>query len=104
MLEDELLRQRFEDARAALKRIRRGESPTAEELAAAPQLEAWSMTRDHGYLALAGYVTGHPTLPDGDYIVTSGLIWISDSWDAARTVSRYYRLARSLEDIVAERQ
>jgi hypothetical protein len=104
MVDDEALRQRIEDARAALKRIRRGEGPTAEELAAAPQLECWYVTRHYDCVALGGYVTGHPTLRDGDHIVTSCLLWISDKCDAARTVSRYYRLTNSLEDLLARRQ
>src|SRR3546814_15188252 len=96
MDEDETLRQRVEQARAALKRIRRGEGPTAEELAAAPQLECWSLTKEHGCVALAGYVTGPPRLADGAYIVHSCLLWLSDAWDVARTVSLFYRLGFSL--------
>jgi len=104
MAEEWILHQRREAARAALKRIRRGDAPTAEELAAAPQLECWYLTKHHGCLALAGYVTGHPTLPDSAHIVTSCLLWLSDDWDAARTVSRFYRLAVSLEEILAQRK
>lgn len=102
MADDETLRQRVESARAALKRIRRGEGPTAEELAAAPQLECWYLTKHHGCVALAGYVTDHPTLPDGAHIATSCLLWLSDNRDVARTVSRFYRLSASLEEALAQ--
>src|SRR3546814_14349809 len=104
MAEDETLRQRIEDARVALKRIRRSEGPTAAELAASPQLECWYLKEHYGCLALAGYVTGHPTLPDGAHIVTSCLLWLSDDRNTARTVSRFYRLAVSLEEILSQRK
>lgn len=104
MSDENGLHERRETARAVLKRIRRGEAPTAEELTSAPQLECWHFTRHHGCLALAGYVTGHPTLPDGAYISTSCVLWLSDNWDAARTVSRFYCLKETLEEILAQRQ
>ncbi|NIA70363.1 hypothetical protein HBA54_17290 [Pelagibius litoralis] len=104
MSEEKVLHDKLEDVRTVLKRIRRGDAPTKEELAAAPQLECWSFSKHHGCLALSGYVTGHPTLQDGAYIYTSCLLWLSIDRGAARTVSRFYRLSTSVEELLAQKQ
>lgn len=85
-------RERRRDARAALARIRRGEAPTAEELAAAPRLDFWSVVAVGPSFALVGVVTGHPDLRQGAKVLTSDLLWLSEDRTAARTVSRFYRL------------
>src|SRR3546814_237827 len=85
--------ERLRAAEAALLRIRRGQSPTTEELAKAPQLDFWTIAADdRGSIALAGVVTGHPLLREGATILTSELLWIAKDLKAARTVSRFYRL------------
>ena len=94
---------RLRAATEALERIQRGESPTAKELAAAPQLEWWCVTDSVPWPELTGVVSGHPTLPDGTQIVTSKLLWLSDDRTSARTVSRFYRLGESFEKILAAR-
>lgn len=93
--------RRLHEARAALRRIRRGESPTPEELAAAPQLDFWCLVEDDVYCVLQGEVTGHPRLADGALIGTSPLLWLSEDAMSARTVSRFYRLGVRLQDAIA---
>lgn len=95
------LLQRIHDAMEALARLERGEAPSAEELATAPQLDFWSLTDHHLVLALGGVVVGHPDLVDGSHVCTSALLWIADDKRAARTVSRFYRLGTPLEDALA---
>lgn len=104
MSNDTKLLKRLRDAAEALVRLERGEVPSAMDLAASPQLDCWYHTHNHNFLALGGIVTGHPILPDGDHITTSALLWIADDKRAARTVSRYYRLGTSLEDLLVARQ
>src|SRR3546814_13275499 len=91
MSDDRTTQERLRDAKAALARIRRGELPTAAELAAAPRLDFWSVVTDGRFIGLAGVVTGHPNLHHGDYIRTSNLPWIAEDRQAARTVTRLYR-------------
>jgi hypothetical protein len=101
---DERLKQRLEAARDALTRIRRGQAPTADELAAAPRLDFWwVVVSEQHYLMLEGIVTGHPRLADGALIETSPLLWLAADRRAARTVSRFYRLGPQLEEIVSRR-
>src|SRR3546814_6713866 len=71
------LRRRLEAAREALERIRKGEAPTPDELAAAPLLQFWIIAIDEPLAVLQGVVTGHPLLPDGEMIGTSPLIWLA---------------------------
>src|SRR3546814_3145469 len=75
-----------------LARLERGESPSAAELASAPQLDFWYLTERGLVLALGGIVTGHPNLADGAHVRTSALLWIADDKSIARTISRFYRL------------
>lgn len=89
---------RVRAAREALERIQRGDSPTDEELVAAPQLDFWCVTDSQPWPELTGVVSGHPTLPEGSQIVTSKLLWLSDDRTSARTVSRFYRLGVSFEE------
>lgn len=95
------LLQRIYDATEALVRLKRGEVPSAEELAAAPLLETWYLTERHNFLALGGTVFGHPTLPDAAEVRTSCVIWLADDRRSARTVSRFYRLGTPLQDLLA---
>ena len=100
--EDDDLQARLTEASAALIRIRRGESPTAEELSAAPLLEFWAFTAADGILALTGVVTDHPTLPRGARIITSPLLWVAPDLRSARTLSRFYRLGVRLDDELSQ--
>lgn len=96
-------RQRLAGARDALARIRRGEAPTADELAAAPRLDFWWVVDEGPVLVLQGVVTGHPHLADGALIGTSPLLWLAADRAAARTLSRFYRLGPPLEEIASRR-
>lgn len=96
---DQAMLRRLKDAREALKRIERGEAPTAEELALAPRLDFWCVVAEEPYFVLQGVVTGHPHLKDGATIGTSPLLWLADDGTAARTVSRFYRLGQRLDEI-----
>src|SRR3546814_11820458 len=84
------------DRREALARVQRGEAPTAEELAAAPRLNFGGVVEIQDTSALI--VTDHPNLRQGAKIVTTSLLWASEDWSAARTVSRFYRLGVPLSD------
>lgn len=87
-----LAARRLAAAKEALDRIRRGEAPSAEELAAAPLLQFWCIVLDDAFPLFQGVVTGHPQIPDGHLIGTSPIIWLAEDRTAARTVSRWYRL------------
>jgi len=93
---------RLRAARDALARIERGESPTAEELAAAPLLEFWCVVVDPPFPVLRGVVTDHPHLADGATVGTSPLLWLADDRSAARTLSRYYRLGVPLIETMSQ--
>jgi hypothetical protein len=102
-IDEHRLEQRLAAARDALERIRRGEAPTAEELAAAPRLDSrWVVSEQH-YFVLQGIVTGHPGLAEGALIGTSPLLWLAADRSAARTVSRFYRLGPPLAEIASRR-
>jgi len=90
--------KRLQDAIEALSRLESGDIPSSKELATAPILEGWHLTEHHHFLALGGFVTGHPSLPDGAYILTSPLLWLADDRHVARTVSRFYRLGTASEE------
>ena len=90
--------RRREQFVAALKSLGRGEGPTADEIAAAPLLDGWHRTESYeGATVLVGFVSGHPRLRDGT-ITTSPLVWLDVERGLARTVSRWYRIGRSLSD------
>lgn len=89
--------RRLEHAIADLERLRLGERPSPVVLASAPQLDAWSLGEHGGHAILTGIVQGHPRLGDGDWIHTSPLVWLCPDRTAARTISRWYRLGRSLK-------
>ncbi len=77
-------------------------SPSALDLAGAPVLDCWRpLISRRGDLILFGMVSGHPKLGDNQ-ITTSQLIAINATQGWARTVSRWYRLARSFAECEAE--
>jgi len=104
MTEKQDRRRRADDIYKVLVRIYRGESPTAEEIAGAPQLDFWTIGAENGCLVLHGVVTGHPLLEEGDYIRTSALMWLSDDRKIARTVSRFYKLGVRFDEVLAQSQ
>lgn len=73
-----------------------GESP---DLSDAPMIDAWGLAPAGDVVVLVGLVTGHPTIADGA-ITTSPVLSIADDRTWARTVSRFYRLGRSLQEVV----
>ena len=75
-----------------LKAIRRGFSPTVEQLAFAPRLEGWDIAF-RMELALIGELHGHPELPNGR-VTTSSLFILDPELGYARTLSRFYVLGR----------
>lgn len=78
--------------------------PPDEVLQAAPLLDAWYKVHhpntDKGY-CLCGHVSGHPELSDGRLIRTSAVAKLDSRGRWARTVSRFYRLGRSHDELVA---
>ncbi|QLH71650.1 DUF6634 family protein [Rhodopseudomonas palustris] len=89
----ERLRRLVED----LERIRRGDNPSAAQLAKAPILDCWEMAQRPD-LCLTGVVNGHPILKDDKQIHTSTLWVISPVLGYARTFSRLYRLGSPFAD------
>src|SRR3546814_2481263 len=87
--EENRLRRRLEAAKEALERIRKGEAPTADELATAPLLQFWCIVVEGRFPVLQGVVTGHPLLPDGHLIGTSPLLWVGPGETAARNHNRW---------------
>src|SRR3546814_13061966 len=77
MSDNKDLLQRLQDSKEALARLERGESPSAAELASAPQLDFWYLTERGLVLALGGIVTGHPNLADGAHVRTTARLWLS---------------------------
>lgn len=81
---------------ADIERMRAGEVPSDAELAAAPELSGWMVQDLTNQPYLAGWVHGHPRLPDGAWITTSPVVWLAPDQRCARTVSRWYRLREQL--------
>src|SRR3546814_20778838 len=101
MSDNKDLLQRLQDSKEALARLERGESPSAAELASAPQLDFWYLTERGLVLALGGIVTGHPNLAAGAHLRTSPLLWITAAKSLTRTISPFYRPGTPLEDPLA---
>src|SRR3546814_17004980 len=86
--------ERLRAAEAALLRIRRGQSPTTEELAEAPQLDFWTIAAgDRGSIALAGVGNGTTLRREGATLLTRELLWLANDLKAALTLFCFYRLA-----------
>jgi hypothetical protein len=82
---------------ADLERIRTGDAPTADELAAAPAIRNWRVALTTAGLRLAGSVSGHPSL--GDCFALTTQIWAADeSGRWVRTLSRFYKLDEAAQD------
>lgn len=82
-----------------LEGIRRGVPP--ERLAGedAPILDRWMLgVKAAPYLA--GLSTGHPLLPGENRMIGTSTVWMmSKDMCWARTLSRWYRLGRPLDDV-----
>jgi hypothetical protein len=74
-----------------LEQLEAGKLDTAEILITAPLLENHKLVLGWCH-AMKGIVTGHPSLPDGNEVVTSQLIYMNPDIGLARTLSRWYRL------------
>jgi hypothetical protein len=74
-----------------LEELQAGKLDTAEILAKAPLLEDHRLVLGWCH-AMKGTVAGHPSLPDGNEVVTSQLIYMNSDIGLARTLSRWYRL------------
>lgn len=97
---DSALRRKLEAAQAALEAIQAGQEPTYRQLADAPLLDAWSPS-EMGGSRICGFVEGHPSIADGP-CTTSAVLHIAEDETWCRTISRYYRLGRRLEDLLSE--
>src|SRR3546814_5976458 len=100
MSDNKDLLQRLQDSKKALARLERGETPSAAELASAPQLDFWYLIEPGLVLTLGGSVTGHPNLADGGHGRKSGLSSNADDKSIQRTISRINRLGHPLENAV----
>ncbi|MDX3808730.1 DUF6634 family protein [Bosea thiooxidans] len=74
-----------------LERIQAERHPTETDLSKAPTLENWCIA-ERRTIALAGVVTGHPTIPNGRTVCTSDLWIVAPSLGYARTLNRLYAL------------
>ncbi len=76
--------------------------PSETDIADAPVLDCWRpLISRRGDLTLWGMVSGHPRLGNNQ-ITTSQLVAIDAAQGWARTVSRWYRLARPFAEYEAE--
>lgn len=72
---------------------------TQADLDGAPTIESWAVVSEPGGApALIGRVHGHPSIADGRLTHTSTLIAMSEREGWARTINRFYRLGRKLEE------
>lgn len=74
-----------------LEQIRAGHHPEEADLSKAPTIDNWCIA-ERRTIALAGAVTGHPTIPNGRSVCTSDLYFIAPSIGYARTLNRLYAL------------
>lgn len=77
-----------------LTRLEDGTLDVSSVLADAPTLSGHKLVLGWAH-ALCGVVHGHPRLQDGREIVTSQLFYFDPQLGLARTMNRWYRLARS---------
>lgn len=77
-----------------IRRMLRGEGPSAGELEAAPMISNW-LAVDREVLALVGKVGDHPILRGQRTVTTSEVsVWgVGKEW--VRTSSRFYRLGQA---------
>lgn len=85
-----------------LERFMRGEQPSADELEKAPRLTRWYVKKSaewsgESILCLAGIVSGHSGIPDGNDATTSALFWLDPDRKWARTRSRIYALDEDID-------
>lgn len=74
-----------------LRRLRRGEHPSPDELAAAPSIDQWELSTRPAP-CIVGLIRGHPSVPQLKYAVTSDVEVINAARGYARTRSRLYVL------------
>lgn len=76
-----------------LRRIEAGDSPTIDELAAAPILVDWRLGQ-RTEPALVGFAVGHPALGHRP-VLTSPVYYLDAERGFARTLSRLYKLGEA---------
>lgn len=87
-------------AEAALDRIRRGQSPTARELAHAIRLDEWTVQVRRGPAVLIGRATGNPRFVGSEQqVFTTPVLWIAEDLRAARTVNHFYQLGTPIDPL-----
>lgn len=94
-----MLNQEQQIIRLALRALAAAEAgPTPTDLADAPLIELWQvLLNPRGAPVLYGYASGHPEIGT-DTVRTSWLIALDRDAGWARSLNRYYRLGRSLEE------
>lgn len=99
-MDDQLVAQyalKLKGAVEALEAIKAGMGPTEAQLRDAPLIEAWQPRPSHQH-RLVGFVEGHPHIHEG-HITTSPVIAVGEGRKWVRTISRYYRMGRSIAEI-----
>ena len=84
------MNERLERAIEDVRRLQRDGQPSKSDLTDAPTLDEWFLM----WPALAGFVTGHPMIADGDFCITSPVLILDRTERWARTVSRFYILGK----------
>lgn len=79
-----------------LDRIHHGDHPDSADLADAPAIHGWSITR-RPEACLIGTMRGHPKIADGSLGATSGLWLLAPELGYARSLNRFYLLGRPSE-------
>lgn len=74
-----------------LRTIRQNGGPSHVELANAPVMQNWAIARRFEP-CLSGHFSGHPTLREGNFGITSQIWFIDPHHKYVRTLSRFYRL------------
>ncbi|HVZ01448.1 MAG TPA: DUF6634 family protein [Dongiaceae bacterium] len=91
--EDRDLAEKVQGLAADLAMIGNGEGPSQSDLLGSPVLQSWAEV-PFTATGLTGRGSGHPRLGSPETLTTSIAVVINEREGWARTLSRYYRLAR----------
>jgi hypothetical protein len=83
---------------ADARRLAQGWQPSNEDLLASPLLDGWRMGIVDPTIAIRGFISGHPTEPDGSGVECGPVLVFQDDAIWIRTLSRFYRLGRHADD------